>query len=106
MASCTLKLGMVHTIRRSNIFQDVMALYTTKDQAVINEHPFRVRLYGERGVDTGGVTREMFSVFFEQMYIQLFDGSCLLYPAVHASMDMSNFIVLGTILSHACRNSS
>ncbi len=55
----------------------------------------------ERALDIGGVTRDMFSAFFIQAYISLFDGSCLLYPAVHASsIDMTTFSTLGAIISH------
>ncbi len=32
--------------------------------------------------------------------IGVFDGSCLLYPAVHASIDMTTFSTLGAITSH------
>ena len=56
---------------------------------------------GERAVDTGGVTREMFSSFFENVYLQMFDGCALLYLAMHAGVDLTAFRVVGTTLSHA-----
>ena len=43
----------------------------------------------------------MFSAFFDDLYLRLFDGSSLLYPAVHASIDVNAFTSIGTILSHA-----
>ncbi len=43
----------------------------------------------------------LFSAFLAEAYLRLFDGTCLLYPAMHASVDMSLFPILGAILSHA-----
>lgn len=53
---------------------------------------------GERAVDCGGVSRDMFAGFWEQLYGNLFDGSTLLTPVLHPQVDMS--ILLGRILSH------
>ena len=52
-------------------------------------------------MDAGGVTRDAFSAFFEETYLHFFDGTCLLHPAVHASIDMPTYSVLGEIISHA-----
>ena len=52
-------------------------------------------------MDIGGVTRDAFLAFFEDVYVHLFDGTCLLHPAVHASNNMPTYSVLGGITSHA-----
>lgn len=51
-------------------------------------------LYGEcfedeRGFDLGGVSRDMYSAFWEKAFQQLFDGSLLLAPAMHAGIDFT-----------------
>lgn len=93
--------GMVHSVRRSHIYDDVIKLYTEMCSVLVNEYPFFVQFCDELAVDTGGVTRDMFSAFFDDLYLRLFDGSSLLYPAVHASIDVNDFTIIGSILSHA-----
>ena len=100
MQSLSLKHGMAHTVQRSTIFDDVIALYEDYEE-VLREFPFRTRFEGERAIDVGGVTRDMFSAFFEEAYKRLFDGSCLLSPVVHPDMDTSVLTTLGFVISHA-----
>ena len=52
-------------------------------------------------MDAGGVTRDAFSAIFEETYLHFFYGACLLHPAVHASIDMPTYSVLGEIISYA-----
>ena len=42
-----------------------------------------------------------FQPFFEEVYVHLFDRTCLLHPAVHASIKMPTYSVIGGIISHA-----
>ena len=93
------KAGPVHEIDRAKVYEDVLALYSSNN-AVHVEYPFRVRFKGEKGVDIGGVMKDMFSAFTYEAYIRHFDGSGLLYPAVHASTCMDTFSALGTVFSH------
>ena len=51
-------------------------------------------------MDTGGVSRDMFSAFWKEAYVLHFDGETLLVPAVHPNSDVSTFPVLGTIIAH------
>lgn len=55
----------------------------------------------EQAVDIGGVSRDMFSSFFDAVYLKLFDGATLLYPAMHSSIDIEDFRMMGLIFSHA-----
>ena len=50
--------------------------------------------------DSGGVSRDMFSAFWEAAYCCFFEGTCLLTPNLHASTDMSVLPLLGRIISH------
>ena len=79
--------GLAHTIRRTFIYEDMIHLYN--DPRVICEHPFRIKFEGEKGVDTGGLTRDAFSAFWEEAYLRHFDGSSVLAPIVHAGLDIS-----------------
>lgn len=87
--------GLTHVIKRTNIFQEMCALF--KQMNILNEFPFRVRFAGEQAVDTGGVSRDMFSSFWDEAFQQFFDGQTLMVPVV---TDMSALPLLGTIISH------
>ena len=76
---------IVYTISRAILFNDMLSLYI-KDKGL--QYPFRFCFKDERAVNIGGVTRDAFSAFFEEVYVHLFDGTCLLHPAVHAFINM------------------
>ena len=87
-------------MKRSQIFADVLNLYSKDRDTVLSEYPFRTRFIGEVAVDLGGVTRDVFSAFFEEAYARCFDGSSLLTPSDSPFMDLSTMSTLGTIISH------
>ena len=92
--------GKTHSVKRGQIFQDVIDLYSKYPDVVLAEYPFRTRFIGEVAVDLGGVTRDVFSAFFEEAYIQCFDGSSLLTPSDNPFLDPGTMSILGTIISH------
>lgn len=59
-----------------------------------------VGFVGELGVDAGGLTRDMFSAFWEEAYCRFFDGGSLLSPVVHRGSDLASLPIVGRILSH------
>lgn len=59
-----------------------------------------MRFKNELGLDAGGVSRDMFSAFWETVYLKHFDGETLLIPAMHPNTEITIFPTLGTILSH------
>ena len=75
-----------------------MALFAQDE--VLEEYPLRIKFAGEMGYDYGGICRDMFSAYWDEAYQQFFDGSTLLVPALHPSVDMSALPRLGTVLSH------
>lgn len=91
--------GSPHLIRRQNVYDDVMALYGDFER-IQNEYPFRVAFDDEQAVDTGGVSRDMFSAFWLHVYKKDFDGVASLLPITHPHKDMSMFPRLGLIMSH------
>ena len=98
--SLSLQPGLTHSVRRSNIFDDVLSIYQNQRHQVLKEYPFRVRFEGEKGIDAGGVARDMYSEFYEAAYVSLFDGSSLLTPVVHPEMDTTSLSTFGFVLSH------
>ena len=101
MTSLSLQRGFTRVVERSCIFESVVSLYATKQSEILQEFPFRVKFAGEKAIDVGGVSHDMFSAFFEAAYVKHFDGVSLLTPVVHSHTDMSALPTLGTIISHA-----
>ena len=54
--------GLPHYVNRKNIYPDVLKLYA--NQSITKEYPFYVEFQGEKAIDIGGVSRDMFSAFF------------------------------------------
>ena len=52
-----------HLIRRDELYNDVIMLYTDF-QRLADEFPFRVAFDDEQALDTGGVSRDLFSAFW------------------------------------------
>ena len=95
---CPVQPVFAHLIRRNAIYGDVMELFQSKDAQ--KEYPLRIHFKDEVAYDDGGVSRDMFSAFWEEVYRRFFDGACLLTPNLHATTDMSALPLLGQILSH------
>ena len=93
--------ALPHSVVREEVFQSVLTLYSSYLQSIVCEYPFHVQFEGERAIDLGGVSRDMFTAFFEEAYKKLFDGCTLLTPAVHPGIDLSSLSVFGAITSHA-----
>ena len=53
-------------------------------EAVLLHFPLKIQLIGERAIDTGGVSRDMPNKFWEEVYLQHFEGFNLLVPSVTA----------------------
>jgi len=95
---CSVNILVPHVIKRKNIFENMIALFS--DDEILEEFPLRIRFANEPAIDSGGVCRDLFSAFWEEAYLNFFDGSSLLSPVMHANMDMASLPMLGKILSH------
>lgn len=93
--------GATHQIRRSELLDDVVTLYRKNQPKIYQEYPFHIKFVAEKAIDAGGVSRDMFSAFFEEMYKAYFDSANLLSPIVHPGMDVEVMSILGAIISHA-----
>lgn len=90
--------ALFHSVYRNNIHSSVIQLFSQR--GVDEEFPLRIKFEGERGIDVGGVYRDMLSVFWNDAYHELFDGGRLLTPVLHPQVDLRILPVLGMILSH------
>ncbi|CAH0552833.1 unnamed protein product [Brassicogethes aeneus] len=86
-------------ISRGNCVHDLLKLYTDKD--IINKK-LNVRFEGEMGVDGGGLTKEMFNIFFNKCNGQFFRGEDSLIPFLELNNmgELDKFIIIGRILNH------
>ncbi len=91
--------GDKHEMSRNNVFEDVLRLYRNNPRTM-TEYPFKVSFKEELAIDLGGVSRDLFSAFWEKAYIQAFDGCSTFIPQTHPHIDISMYPVLGTIISH------
>ena len=92
--------GLSRPLRRDMICEDMLQMYKNDLPKLLEEFPFRVEYVGEKAVDTGGVCRDAFSLFWEKAYLQHFDGERLLIPAVNPNTELSTLTLLGSVLSH------
>ena len=76
-------------VTRSNIYSDVLTLYQC---GFAQQYPIIVEFKGEKAVDCGGLSKEMYSSFWEQAYLKLFDGDKVLTPLLHSSESDFNFL--------------
>lgn len=100
MKSLSVGIGRPHIVNRDRLFEDVIKLYKKEFMVILKEYPFSIAYENEKAHDTGGVSRDMFSQFWDEACIKCFDGGNILTPAVNPHTDISIFPVLGTILSH------
>ncbi len=98
MQSVPIVVGIVHEVDRNEIFQDVVDLYT--DGGIVGEYPIFVQYKGEKGIDDGGLRRDMYTAFWDKTYSLLFEGAKTLVPMVHPQITMSYYSILGRIISH------
>ncbi|KAL5481514.1 hypothetical protein EMCRGX_G021692 [Ephydatia muelleri] len=92
--------GVGRAFHRDHVYEDVIKTYEDNLEEILKDYPFRVRFINEKAVDMGGVCRDLFSAFWEDSYVKIFDGEKLLVPAVRPNPDMAVLRLHGTILSH------
>ena len=90
--------GLPHIVDRENLYEDVLDMH--REGGVVGEYPLSVKYKGENAVDDGGVQRDVFSAFWVEAYIHLFEGAKTLIPMVQPGIDISTFSIIGRIISH------
>ena len=71
--------GNTHVVSRSSVFDDVIRLY--QQTQIAKEFPTDIEYESEKAVDAGGVTRDMYSSFWEKAYGRYFDGTEVVIPS-------------------------
>jgi len=85
MYSIGAALRNTHVVNRGSLFEDVIQLHQQTQEFL---------------VDAGGITRDMYSSFWEKTYYSYFDGTGVVVPLMYAQIKMEIFVTLGTIISH------
>ena len=66
MGSLNAVRGWEHTICRSDVYENVLQLY--RGESILQECPIVIRFKSEMAFDQGGVTKDMFSAYWEKCY--------------------------------------
>ncbi len=90
----------LHKITRSTLYDDCIKMYTKTYPSIVSEYPFRISFNNEQAIDTGGVSTDFFSGFWESSYMHDFDSGNTYVPLNNPHYDIFHYKVLGTILLH------
>ena len=82
-------------VTRDGIFSDVLSLYQNDFG---KRYPIKVQFKSKNAIDFGGVSRVMYSCFWEQAYQRLFDGDKNLVPLLNSPECVLS--ILGGVISH------
>lgn len=87
------------TISGSSCFMELMNIYSNEE---IVDTKLNIQFSDEMGIDGGGLTKEVFSIFFEQCENLFFIGEdCLIpYLPLNRRNEVENFVKIGRILQH------
>lgn len=89
------------SVRRDNILEDVLALYSSDPYMVL--HKLHVSFVGEEGDDFGGLTKDFFTSFWIAAFKEFFYGEDVVVPYLplhRAKSDLPKFVTIGRILTH------
>ena len=86
------------SVHREEIIDDMFKLYS--NPATTRCDALDVQFVDEKAIDDGGVTREFYAAFWEEMYKKFFDGANLMVPAVHPGAQFNCFSSRGAIIMH------
>lgn len=86
-------------ISRADCTQDLLQIYA--EDEIINNN-LQVEFLGELGIDGGGLTKEMFNLFFRQCESILFHGEDALVPylPLNKRNEIEKFVIIGRIMQH------
>lgn len=85
------------TIDRLSVVDDVFQVYRMRPY--LFNHEIRVKFQNERGLDGGGLTRELFPLFWSAVEGYFFDGNIEKVPLTTPRPE-NDYVILGKILSH------
>ena len=96
--------GLGRAFHRDHVYEDVIKTYEDNLEEILKDYPFRVRFINEKAVDIGGVCRDLFSAFWEDSYVEIFEGEKLYVPILIwlSFVFMVPFILMGSWFVDSC----
>jgi len=91
--------GKKRIVHRDTIFHDVLKMYEVQE-GIVKEFPTFIQFQDELAIDAGGVSREMFSAFWEKAYSLICDGANFVVPLIHPQTDIAILPIMGKVISH------
>ncbi|VDI39265.1 Hypothetical predicted protein [Mytilus galloprovincialis] len=87
-------------VRRDNIIEDLINIYT--DPTILQSY-LHINVLGEPGSDWGGVSRDIFTSFWNEATALYFKGNDVHVPYLppHKMEEERNFLLMGRILAHS-----
>lgn len=87
-------------VRREHIVEDLMNIYT--DPTILQSY-LHISVLGELGSDWGGVSRDVFTSFWNEVTLLYFKGHDAHVPYLppHKMEEERNFLLMGRILAHS-----
>ncbi|KAK3600531.1 hypothetical protein CHS0354_036088 [Potamilus streckersoni] len=100
----TLLDNMDIVVRREFVFEDLNRIYGGEEEPEILQHRICVEFEGEMGKDSGGLTRDMFTSYWNFITRDFFHGEAVKVPCVPIGRLLESqaiFRAAGRILTHA-----
>lgn len=97
-ALCNLTNHVKIKVHRDAIFETVLSLY--KDVTFCTSTFPSFEFQGEDGEDLDGLTREIFSEFWEKAFIVFFEGTAEFTPRTSPDVTEETMMLLGRVASH------
>lgn len=87
-------------VRREHIMEDLLNIYT--DPTILQSY-LHINVLGEPGSDWGGVSRDIFTSFWNEVTVLYFKGHDVQVPYLppHKMEEERNFLLMGRILAHS-----
>ncbi|XP_033124687.1 uncharacterized protein LOC117123009 [Anneissia japonica] len=89
------------TVRRDHVLEDVLAAY--RNDSHLCSKRLEVEFCDEEGADFGGLTRDMFSMFWTEAIAVYFSGESAVVPKLPLHKQRAlrgDYTILGRILAH------
>ncbi|KAH3858080.1 hypothetical protein DPMN_100699 [Dreissena polymorpha] len=87
-------------VRRESLKEDVLDAYRANKG--LEHHNVHMKIKGEPALDVSRVKREVYSMFFMQVFLQCFVGNLEVMPEMNPEFICSDlFVLIGRIMAHA-----
>ena len=63
-----------HEVETANVYSSVMTLFLMSRDAILQKYPLIIHFKGERAINAGGVSQDLFTAFYDAVYCKYLDG--------------------------------